>query len=124
MFLNKKIILHMLGYLILSVNTIAANHISPNSNIILGEKIYINHCKVCHGNQGDGKTFAANVLFPPPKNFLLKNTKAELTLARMILSVVQGRPNTAMMPWENILSEEEIVSVVSYIRKELMKFKD
>ena len=121
---RKKITRSILGCLILSFNTIAANHHAPTSDIALGKKIYHDRCEACHGNQGDGKTFAANVLFPPPKNFLLKNTKAELTLARMILSVVQGRPNTAMMPWENILSEEEIVSVVSYIRKELMKFKD
>ena len=34
----KKIIVHILGYSILALNTIAANHLTPNSNIVLGQK--------------------------------------------------------------------------------------
>ena len=123
-YLREKIIICILGYLILTGNTIAANHPIPNSNIALGKKIYHDHCKVCHGDRGDGKTFAANVLFPPPKNFASKNTKAELTRTRMVRSITQGRPDTAMMPWKNVLSEQEVHLVVSYIRKELMGLKD
>ena len=124
MLLRKKNIVRILGYLVLVGNTIAANHLTPNSNIVLGKKIYHDRCRACHGERGDGKTFAANVLFPPPKNFIAKNTKAELTRTRMIRSITQGRPNTAMMAWENVLSEQEILLVVGYIRKELMGLKD
>ena len=124
MFFRKKNIVRILGYLILAGNTIAANHFTQNSNIVLGEKIYHDRCKACHGNRGDGKTFAANALYPPPKNFTAKNTKAELTRARMIRSITKGRPNTAMMPWEKVLSEQEIHSVVNYIRQALMRFKE
>ena len=124
MLLRKKNIVRILGYLILAGNTIAANHFTQNSNIVLGEKIYHDRCKVCHGDRGDGKTFAANVLFPQPKNFIAKNNKTELTLERMIRSVTKGRPNTAMMPWKNVLNEQEIHSVVLYIRKELMRLKE
>jgi len=124
MFLYKKIITYILGYLILAGNTIAANHHTPKSNIVLGKKIYYKRCKACHGDRGDGKTFAANVLFPPPKNFTAKNSKVALTRAQMIRSITLGRPNTAMMPWEDVLSEQEIHSVVSYIRKELMRLKE
>jgi len=123
-FLRKKILVRILGYLILAGNTIAANHLTPNNDIVLGKKIYHDRCKACHGNRGDGKTFAANVLFPPPKNFASKNTKAELTRTRMVRSITQGRPDTAMMPWKNVLSEQEVHLVVSYIRKELMGLKD
>ena len=123
-FLCKKIIIHTFGYLILAGNTIAANHLAPNNDIVLGKKIYHDRCKACHGDLGDGKTFAANALYPPPKNFTAKNAKAELTRARMIRSITKGRPNTAMMPWEKVLSKQEIHSVVSYIRKELMRLKD
>ena len=124
MFLRKKTTASIIGYLILAGNTIAANHLTPNNDTVLGKKIYHDRCKACHGNRGDGKTFAANALYPPPKNFTAKNTKAELTRARMIRSITKGRPNTAMMPWEKVLSKQEIHSVVSYIRKELMRFKD
>ena len=110
----------ILGFLILSLSTIAASHHVPNSSIALGEKIYHGRCEVCHGNLGDGKTFAANALFPPPKNFTSKSTKTELSFKRMIRSVTKGRPNTAMMPWENVLSEQEILSVANYIRQKFM----
>ena len=116
----KKIIRNTLGYLILALNTIAANHFAPTSEVTLGKKIYRDRCEVCHGSQGDGKTFAANVLFPPPKNFTIGTTKKELPRERMIRSVTRGRSGTAMMPWESILSKQEIHLVVNYIRQILM----
>jgi mono/diheme cytochrome c family protein len=116
---QKKIAQKILGFLILSLSTIAASHHVPSS-IALGKKTYLERCEVCHGNLGDGKTFAANALFPPPKNFTSKSTKMELSFKRMIHSVTKGRPNTAMMPWENVLSEQEILSVVNYIRQKFM----
>ena len=117
---QKKITLKILGFLILSLSTIAASHHVPNSSIALGKKTYLERCEVCHGNLGDGKTFAANALFPPPKNFTSKSTKTELSFKRMIRSVTKGRPNTAMMPWENVLNKQEIISVVNYIRQRFM----
>ena len=117
---KKKTTLKILGFLILSLSTIAASHHIPTSDIALGKKIYHERCEVCHGNLGDGKTFAANALFPPPKNFTSKSTKTELPFKRMIRSVTKGRPNTAMMPWETVLSKQEILSVVNYIQQKFM----
>ena len=85
-----------------------------------GRDIFHKHCQACHGDKGDGQTFAANVLNPPPKNFTAKESKKELTEERMIRSVSQGRKGTAMMPWESRLTAEEIRAVVGYIRKKLM----
>jgi mono/diheme cytochrome c family protein len=85
-----------------------------------GRDIFFKHCKACHGNKGDGKTFAANVLNPPPKNFTSEKSKQQLTEKRMIRSVMEGRKGTAMMPWESQLTAQEIQAVVQYIRKELM----
>ncbi|MZG31603.1 MAG: cytochrome c [Nitrospinae bacterium] len=86
-----------------------------------GRDIFYKHCKACHGDKGNGKTFAANVLNPPPKNFTSEKSKKELTKSRMILSVTKGRKGTAMMPWESNLTPGEIEAVVSYIRKKLME---
>ena len=87
-----------------------------------GRDIFFKHCKACHGTKGDGKTFAANVLSPPPKNFTSEKSKQELTKNRMIRSVTKGRKGTAMMPWESRLTAKEIQAVVEYIRKELMNY--
>jgi mono/diheme cytochrome c family protein len=120
MYVNKKIIMNTFGYLILIINTVAANHLVAISEVSLGKRIYTDRCEVCHGSQGDGKTFAANALNPTPKNFTAKVTKKELTRERMIESITRGRPGTAMMPWEDILSKQEILSVVNYIQQILM----
>ena len=91
-------------------------------NLGIGRDIFFKHCKACHGNKGDGKTFAANVLNPPPKNFTAEKSKQELTEKRMIESVAEGRKGTAMMPWKSRLTKQEIKAVVNYIRKELMGY--
>ena len=88
-----------------------------------GRDIFFKHCKACHGDKGDGKTFAANVLNPPPKNFTSENSKQELTEDRMIQSVTEGRQGTAMMPWKSRLTQQEIHAVVLYIRKKLMQLE-
>ena len=94
---------------------------SLNLNTKLGMKIYAKKCKVCHGIKGNADTFASQVLDPPPRDFTSKKSKSELTEERMIYSATNGRVGTAMMPWKNILSPEEIRAVIRYIRKILME---
>jgi len=108
------------GLLAFPLWLVAAPHPAAAPDLEPGKRIYLKHCKVCHGIEGDGQSFAANVLNPPPKNFTSAESKKELTLKRMIASATHGRPKTAMMPWKDNLSEEEIRAVVNYIRKELM----
>lgn len=96
---------------------------ADSADLETGRDIFYKHCKACHGDKGNGKTFAANVLNPPPKNFTAEKSKKELTEERMIHSVTKGRKGTAMMPWESNLTKKEILSAVHYIRKELMKLE-
>ncbi|MCH8156899.1 MAG: cytochrome c [Nitrospinae bacterium] len=107
---------------ILAGSLFADSHHAP-VDIELGEKIYHNRCQACHGEQGDGKTFAANALHPSPKNFTSTSSKKELTRKRMLKSITQGRPGTAMMPWKDVLSPQEIQAVLNYVRQELMRLE-
>ena len=100
--------------------TLLSKAFANSSDLEIGRDIFYKHCKACHGDKGNGKTFAANVLNPPPKNFTTEKSKKELTEERMINSVTKGRKGTAMMPWESNLTQTEIQAVVHYIRKELM----
>ena len=101
-----------------------APHASANpADLEKGRDIFYKHCKACHGDKGDGKTFAANVLNPPTKNFTVEESKKELREKRMIQSVTKGRKGTAMMPWEMNLTQKEIRAVVHYIRKKLMQLE-
>ena len=110
-------------FLIFISGSLLPKAFADSSDLETGRDIFYKHCKACHGDKGNGKTFAANVLNPPPKNFTSEKTKKELTKERMIHSVTKGRKGTAMMPWESNLTEQEIRSVVHYIRKELMKLE-
>jgi mono/diheme cytochrome c family protein len=105
---------------ILPTLMVTSSHQNPQSALELGKAIYQKQCKVCHGAQGNAKSFAANALRPPPRNFTSAESKQKLTRQRMIRSVTKGRPGTAMMPWENNLSASEIQAVVDYIRHQLM----
>jgi mono/diheme cytochrome c family protein len=113
-------ICYLAGILLLPVWLVAASHEAPRPDLETGKRIYQERCKVCHGSQGDGKSFAANALNPPPKNFTSSQSKKQLNQKRMLKSATNGRPKTAMMPWKDVLTAEEIRAVVHYIRKELM----
>jgi cytochrome c oxidase cbb3-type subunit 3 len=99
---------------------VASSHQNPKLALGLGKTIYQKQCKVCHGVQGNAKSFAANALYPPPRNFTSAKSKNELSRQRMIRSVTKGRPGTAMMPWEKNLTAKEIQAVVDYIWHRLM----
>ena len=111
------------GFLIGSLFLCAPRVFAEGTDLDIGRDIFFKHCKACHGSKGDGKTFAANVLNPPPKNFMSEKSKQELTEKRMIRSVSKGRKGTAMMPWKSRLTSTEIRAVVSYIRLDLMGLK-
>ncbi|MBI3773733.1 MAG: c-type cytochrome [Gammaproteobacteria bacterium] len=86
-----------------------------------GQRIFEEHCRVCHGDKGNGSTWTYSVLNPPPRNFTAPQSRRILTRARMIASVTHGRKGTAMMSFSGRLSEQEIASVVDYIRGGFMQ---
>ena len=89
-----------------------------------GAKIYKKNCSACHGDQGNVALWAKSELKPPPRNFTSAESKIELTRDRMINSVTNGRPGTAMMPFSSKLSKKEIGMVVDYVRAAFMKKDD
>jgi len=48
------------------------------------DMLYRQHCAVCHGENGDGKSQAALVLDPPPKDFTAQKTRNESSRAHML----------------------------------------
>ena len=85
-----------------------------------GEQVYSKHCSVCHGDKGTTAVWARSGLNPQPKDFTTAEARKELTRERMILSVANGRPGTAMMPHKDKLSSQEIEQVVDYIQSAFM----
>ena len=103
---------------VLFLNTIVAQDLSA-----AGKKIYDYYCYQCHGYAGNGVTLAANYLDPPPRNFNATSPE-ELTREQMINTVSRGKPGTAMTAFGKTLSEDEIKSVVAYVRDAFMSGSD
>jgi mono/diheme cytochrome c family protein len=94
---------------------------TPPRRAGLGESVYKKHCSVCHGDNGNTAMWAQSGLNPPPRNFTSVAAKTELTRERMIQSVSQGRPGTAMQPFAKRLARKEIEAVVDYVRVSFMQ---
>lgn len=80
-----------------------------------GQEIFKTTCSVCHGEKGNGAMWGK--LKPPARNFTSAASFAKLTRKRMIYSVTNGRPGTAMQAFKKQLTAEEIEAVVDYVRE-------
>jgi mono/diheme cytochrome c family protein len=83
--------------------------------------LYLKNCSICHGDKGDANTRAQSGLFPKPRDFTTAEAAIELTRERMIDSVTNGRPGTAMVAHKKRLSEQQIADLVDYIRSHFMQ---
>jgi cytochrome c oxidase cbb3-type subunit 3 len=80
-----------------------------------GRRIYNNHCYFCHGYDGDARTVANRFLRPPPRDFAAL-APGELSREEMVRAVAEGRPDSAMMSFAQVLDRREIESVVDFIQ--------
>lgn len=84
-----------------------------------GRAVYNFRCYYCHGYSGDGKTLAASYLPSPPRNFQAADPQS---LPRdVILSAVRdGRPNTAMKSFANVIPPQDIEAVAAFVFDEFV----
>src|SRR3974390_510247 len=88
-----------------------------------GKMIYDQWCAPCHGYKGDGKGYAADFVFPKPRDFTKGTYKFRSTPSGdpptdedIIRSIRNGNPGTSMPPW-NRFSDEEVKALVDYLKK-------
>lgn len=79
-----------------------------------GAELFQSNCAMCHGAGGLGDGPAGQSLEPPPGN--LAQVQAEAADDYLYWRIHAGKPGTAMLPWKNILTEEQIWQLVSFIR--------
>jgi len=107
-------------------NTVMAGQHDPKTDKVTrkGADIYRHYCSVCHGDRGDGQSRARRSFATPPRNYTTAKAAQDLTRKRMINSVTNGRPGTAMISWKTELTAVEIAAVVDYIRTTFMRLDD
>lgn len=105
-----------------SLETVAA--LQPKSAgdeiLVRGRKVYSTYCQVCHQASGLG----APGQFPPLAGSEWVLVESPNRLIRLVLNGIQGpievkgQPfNNAMPPWKDLLSDEDIAAVLTFIRK-------
>lgn len=109
---------------IVSAIVLNGSAIAQSGNAENGQKIYSKRCLVCHGEEGDGQGAVTDRLNPPPRDFSSALYKIKTTgfddivpndedLIRMIRD---GMPGTAMPGWSDVLSEQDILDLVIYLK--------
>ncbi|MBH0177264.1 MAG: cytochrome c [Nitrospira sp.] len=80
-------------------------------NLARGKKLYEKYCLACHGplGRGDGA-----VQFDPAVADLTSSEVLMKPDSRLLKSIHEGRPNTAMDAWKSKLSDEAIRDVLAY----------
>ncbi len=90
----------------------------------VGKRVYYQNCLPCHGDALDGLGHYAHGFNPAPLNFQDVGTIAQLTESFVFWRVAKGGPglpregtpwNSAMPAWENLLTADEIWSVILFL---------
>jgi mono/diheme cytochrome c family protein len=81
--------------------------------IIVGKKIYVNHCGSCHGDKGKGDGIASSACNPKPADHTSDYVQTEVD-ASLYWKISEGRG--AMPSFKNALTETEIWETINYIR--------
>ena len=80
-----------------------------------GERLYREHCALCHGVQLDGQGVRQTGFTQPPRNFTDGAWQRGITSRRMFFVIRTGVPGTAMPAWP-IFGEDETWDLVAYVR--------
>jgi mono/diheme cytochrome c family protein len=93
------------------------------AQIELGKKVFDNACAKCHGSEGRGDGPDARRFGFQPRDFTLGAFKCRCTPTGspptdedLMRTVTKGLPGTPMLAHERILSEDERLAVVQYVK--------
>ncbi len=86
-----------------------------------GRVAYLQNCRACHGDNGDGKGPAALAMRPPPRNFTQGSFKFAGVLDQklprdedLVRIVRQGLHGTGMLGWE--VPDQKLLEIIQYIK--------
>ena len=85
----------------------------PERDVLSGKVIYSTICIRCHGVDAKG---GGQMKFTPPAADLTSPVVQGKLDARLFKSVHDGKTNTAMGAWREVLSDDEIWDVLAYVR--------
>src|SRR5262245_39477144 len=84
-------------------------------NLVSGAKLYRQMCARCHGLSSESENTYGRSFYPPAPHFALNRTT--YTDSEMFWIIKHGIRNTAMLAWRNLLTDDEIWKVVTFLRE-------
>ena len=118
----KKLQVILIPAIILVVGGVAFSFLFEDKHVAQGRHLFERYCSPCHGSGGAGDGYNAKNLDPHPRDLTDKSEKymAKLTnqeIYEVIEKGGRGVDLSGMMPsWGKVFSEDEIWSLVAYIR--------
>ncbi|MDE3021051.1 MAG: cytochrome c [Pseudomonadota bacterium] len=100
-----------------------ASRINPlkatSGNIKAGKQLYDQNCALCHGAAGLGNGAAGQNLNPPATDIAVFSKTPMATDGYLFWTISEGGVplGTAMPPFKNTLSEEDIWKIILYLRQ-------
>jgi mono/diheme cytochrome c family protein len=98
-----------------------AGKVVPAAVLNEGHVAYLQYCRACHGDKGDGRGPAAEGFRPPPRNFtqgefkfgwvLDQKLPRDEDLVRIVTSNLHG---SAMLGWE--VPSDKLATIIQYIK--------
>lgn len=86
----------------------------------LGEKLFIQNCAFCHGQDGRGKNWIGSFIEPHPRDISDKAFLKQNDAASLAEKISEGVPGSAMPAWKTVLTQSEIKAIVSYLQRKFM----
>lgn len=86
-------------------------------------EFYKGTCARCHGEKGDGHGPIAIYLDPYPRDLTkvgFMNSKSD---ERLVTAIKEGVAGTSMAPWGRVINDEQVRSLLAYIRQTYVKDK-
>jgi len=88
---------------------------ADEENLVAGARLYRENCSVCHGDPAHPKAPLANSLNPPAPQFM--EDMADMAENENFYILQHGVRWTAMPGWKNVLSEQQIWQLVTFLSK-------
>lgn len=82
-----------------------------------GKQLWQQNCAFCHAADGTGENWVGSFLEPQPRNLTDNAFMREMTRELLVLRIRDGIENTSMPAWKNVLRENQIHQIISYIEQ-------
>jgi len=89
------------------------DHLSEQAS--KGRNLWQQNCAFCHAADGSGENWIGSFLEPRPRNLTNVDFMASMTRDLLLQRIRDGLVNTSMPAWKNVLSDDEIHQIISYI---------